>query len=751
MLGQIFQLKMCSSMAPFLHRSGMGAIVVSYQLRNVIDFSSTLFGRRMLLKPALLAIVSVIALLAPTVPGQAKLDQSELLQKMYSTDFEMVRARRTLQVHGIRRYGPNTKESLELNRAAQVIASGERSLDQAFRQLMDLGTTDQSLTVLKSQYEGNFRNSIRSVQIKELSKMNGREIMIDSIGVETNIIRLKNLLAVDEQFQGRYINVKAVCDGDYRIKTGIIFRSKKADQVTDFRLEKGENRFAELAMSPAKTKCSVSVESRTGRTATFRFVNEDQILNDDLRSMSSAFEVCGLPDYSGSDTTKRFFLTETLSSFSCPQELGNFRTLEDPIDGLQEKARALLGVELPQEMIEKRDPYFPLDFSRAPKLDAIYISYLVFRLDYYGAVLERLIRYHAEHGTQIRIVVADVVTLEKDRKSLDELQFDFPGNVSVKYARVDGAAIKSFPDWVNQFHRAIHMKIFVTYSVSDPASNMAVIGGRNIHDGFVFKTASNLASFPGLVQYGNGKDSDETFCRWTDFELAIKDRSVVKTLISQFHTVFDNDNNEQLFRNYSINRKNGKVVGDEFFNGDKPMVRHFISVPYRDGQELESYVGGLIDSAQKEVVISTPYFNLTEKLAKSFADAVKRGVQIRLVTRIKLKGDTAAWKLLEAVNKKAINRFYKQFEIYEFTSPSDVLHSKIILVDGKLSSIGSVNLNQRSFKHDIENVMLVYSPEFNQRMMKIMDGYIKTSRKVDARVKESLIPKIIVHIFRSIL
>lgn len=181
------------------------------------------------------------------------------------------------------------------------------------------------------------------------------------------------------------------------------------------------------------------------------------------------------------------------------------------------------------------------------------------------------------------------------------------------------------------------------------------------------------------------------------------------------------------------------------------MVRHFISVPYRDGQELENYVGGLIDSAQKEIVISTPYFNLTKKLSQSFANAIKRGVHIRLVTRISLEGDTAAWVLLEAVNKKAINKFYKQFEIYEFARPADVLHSKIILVDGKLSSIGSVNLNQRSFKHDIENVMLVYSPEFNQRMMKIMEGYISTSRKVDAPVKESIIPRIIVHIFRSVL
>lgn len=695
--------------------------------------------------------LALIALFAPSAIAQVKLDQNELLQELYRKDVEMIKARRTLQIADLRGTDPRSKAALEYKKASQALLSGQRFIDKAFQQIIDLVPQDESLTIFKSQYDGAFRNNTRTVQIKELDRMDGREIMIDSIGVETNFIRLKNLVVGKDQFEGKYISAKVVCDGEYRIKTGLIFRSKNAYQVTEFRLGKGDKNYAELSMSPRKAKCSVSVESKSGGKATFSFVNEDEVLNEDLRSMSRSFEVCGLPEYSGTDTTRQFFLTDRLNSFSCPQVMEDYRTLEDPIDGLQEKARALLGVELPIEMIAKRDPYFPLDFSLAPKLDGIYVSYLVFRLDYYGAVIERLIRHHAERGTQIKIVVADVITLAKDRQALDQLQFDFPQNVSVKYSRVGGGAIKSLPDWINQFHRSIHMKKFIAYSRSDPEANIAVIGGRNIHDGFIFKTASNLTSFPSLVQYGKGKGTDELFCRWTDFELSIRDQAVVRTLIGQFHTVFDNDNNGQLYRNYSINRKNGRVVGNEFFTNDKPMVRHFISVPYRDGQELEKYVGGLIDSAQKEIVISTPYFNLTNTLARSFANAIKRGVNIKLVTRINLEGDTPVSPLLEAVNKKAINKFYKQFEIYEFNSPSDILHSKIILVDGKLSSIGSVNLNQRSFKHDIENVMLVYSPEFNQKMMKIVEGYIKTSRKVDAHVNEKIFPRIIVRIFRSLL
>jgi hypothetical protein len=71
----------------------------------------------------------------------------------------------------------------------------------------------------------------------------------------------------------------------------------------------------------------------------------------------------------------------------------------------------------------------------------------------------------------------------------------------------------------------------------------------------------------------------------------------------------------------------------------------------------------------------------------------------------------------------------------EYIEKDVILHSKVILVDGKLSVIGSVNLNQRSFIHDLENAVLIYSPDFHQEMSHILDSYRKTSKPVSEKQK----------------
>ena len=126
--------------------------------------------------------------------------------------------------------------------------------------------------------------------------------------------------------------------------------------------------------------------------------------------------------------------------------------------------------------------------------------------------------------------------------------------------------------------------------------------------------------------------------------------------------------------------------------------------------------------------------------------AVNRGVEVSLITRIDLSGDTAAI-ILGEVNKAGINRFLKKIKIYEYTEPGVILHSKIILVDGKMSFIGSVNLNKRSFIHDMESGVMIYNPAYNQKINAIMDGYRKQTREVTEKQKIALWKRVVIGIF----
>jgi phosphatidylserine/phosphatidylglycerophosphate/cardiolipin synthase-like enzyme len=154
----------------------------------------------------------------------------------------------------------------------------------------------------------------------------------------------------------------------------------------------------------------------------------------------------------------------------------------------------------------------------------------------------------------------------------------------------------------------------------------------------------------------------------------------------------------------------------------------------------------MVDSAQKTIRLSTPYFRPTKLIGEALERAVKRGVDVSLITRIDLSGDTAAI-ILGEVNKAGINQFLNKIKIYEYTEPNVILHSKLCLIDGKYSFIGSVNLNKRSFVHDTENGIMIYDQDFNQRMNSIMDTYKITSREVTEKQKIALWKRAVIGIF----
>ena len=163
-------------------------------------------------------------------------------------------------------------------------------------------------------------------------------------------------------------------------------------------------------------------------------------------------------------------------------------------------------------------------------------------------------------------------------------------------------------------------------------------------------------------------------------------------------------------------------------------MRTFVSVPFKDSMALETQYIKMIDSAEKEINISTPYFHVTDSILAALTRASDRGVKIRLITRLDLEGDTADF-ILSEVNKGSINKIMGKVQVFEYTTKGKILHSKLFLIDDKFVMMGSVNLNKRSFYHDIENAVMVYGQGFNQKMNAIYEDYLKESVELTEKQK----------------
>ncbi|WP_442921004.1 phospholipase D-like domain-containing protein [Mesorhizobium sp. Cs1299R1N3] len=518
-------------------------------------------------------------------------------------------------------------------------------------------------------------------------------------------------------------DIEGTCDGALAIRAAGTSRIIAAGATFGFRLL-GEDDTVSLFPGDSLNRCTARIRSSLAATGAPLTIRREETSDPALASLDSRYQRCPVPSGAGIDALERAFYAGRWLSQTCAMPIGEPRLLRKSRDGFNAKVEALMGAPLSDATIDNGDPELPLDFSKAPTLKLIYLSSLEFKADFSGRIFERLIRHHAALGTKVRITVTDVLERDKDDAMLHRLAAEFP-NVELQEYRWQADHGAPIDEQISQLHKVHHIKMLATLA-QDPARSRVIIGGRNIHDGFLFHQPIDLSRYPDLEQYGKTDGfSLNYYSNWSDFDIEFADRATVETLAAHLSTIWLRDADTNLARPFSV-----PVHEDGHPQGN---ARHFISVPYEDDHALEAYFVELVDAAQHRIQIVNPYLNLTPSLAEAFDRALARGVRIDIVGRIDLKGDIGG-KFLTALNKLFVEKYGDRIDIREFKAPDVVLHSKIMMIDERLVAISSVNLNNRSFFHDSENGMMVLDPAFYARMKPVYDDYLAHSNPVSTKV-----------------
>jgi len=310
---------------------------------------------------------------------------------------------------------------------------------------------------------------------------------------------------------------------------------------------------------------------------------------------------------------------------------------------------------------------------------------------------------------------------------LQEFKYHDPGNIAGKASRL-----------LTDQYRDMHIKLLITLSDENDRDNALVFGGRNIHDGFLFKTRPDHSKYPELVQYG----IDDDFVHWNDFEMKITSRELATSTAAQLLRFLDRDTATETLAPFNVHgtpAPAGAVAPTSF--------RHFVSLPYSDNRSLEDLYVSLIDQASRSIRLSSPYLRPTARILEALERAAGRGVEVFIQTRVELEGDTQAW-LYEEVNKESINRLYDKVKIFQWKENS-ILHSKFLLVDGRLALIGSVNLSRRSFIQDVENVFLIRSEPVVSRMEAIFGSYLEKSEPITRPAERKFFPSLLIRLLQN--
>ncbi|MGG0722315.1 cardiolipin synthase [Bacillus mycoides] len=183
---------------------------------------------------------------------------------------------------------------------------------------------------------------------------------------------------------------------------------------------------------------------------------------------------------------------------------------------------------------------------------------------------------------------------------------------------------------------------------------------------------------------------------WRDYHLRLTGEGI-QDLQKQFlHDWFD-DTNQNL------------LDSSLYFPEQQPgaILHRFIPT---DGAYLQNTFLHLIESAEKELFIGTPYFIPGKKIMNALLKARKRGVQITIL--VPQKADHALVR--EAKFPYCRKLIQAGCNIYAFQQ--GFFHAKIIIVDDHICDIGTANFDMRSLYSNHEINCLLYDKHFIQEV-----------------------------------
>lgn len=324
---------------------------------------------------------------------------------------------------------------------------------------------------------------------------------------------------------------------------------------------------------------------------------------------------------------------------------------------------------------EKFDDLFrAIDQARS----TIHMEYFNFRNDSINRELIRHLAPKAAAGVKVRLV------------------FDGFGNASnnspmrrrdLRYIRSKGIEIYEFNPvrfpWIDDAFNRDHRKIVVI------DGRLAYTGGMNIADYYI----------KGTPQVGSWHDMH---CRITGTE--------VNTLQRIFVRMWQQVTGRPL--NDSGLYHGGQDVS--YFHGLKPDTtstagRKVVGIinrePHNGNKIIRKFYLDAINDAHDSIKIINPYFTLSPRLKSALCNAVSRGVKVEIL--LSVRSDIPLTPDCGFYNAHKLMRHGCEVWMYR----PGFHHTKIIMVDGRICTVGSANLNARSLRWDREeNAVILDQP-----------------------------------------
>jgi cardiolipin synthase len=139
---------------------------------------------------------------------------------------------------------------------------------------------------------------------------------------------------------------------------------------------------------------------------------------------------------------------------------------------------------------------------------------------------------------------------------------------------------------------------------------------------------------------------------------------------------------------------------------------------------LRPLLHGIMAGARESLMLTMAYFVPDDPLIMELCGAARRGVRVRLM----LPGRSDV-KLVRVAARSFYERLMSSgVEIYE--RQMVVLHAKTMVADGRVSIVGSTNLDHRSIEYNCEVSAVIRSGEFGKLMVELFENDVRYAKRI---------------------
>ena len=330
----------------------------------------------------------------------------------------------------------------------------------------------------------------------------------------------------------------------------------------------------------------------------------------------------------------------------------------------------------------------------------IHIEYYIFRYDDLGRALISELHEKVKDGVEVRLVIDGMGSKKIAKKIIKEIE-SYGIKISVFFPGV-------LPHINMRINYRNHRKIVVI------DGKIGYVGGFNVGNEYVNK----------------GKQ----FKFWRDTHIRVRGEAV-NELNKRFILDWDYASDENM-GNMSMYFPIPEVVGDVG-----------IQIVSSGPDHMEEYIKNsymkIINNAKNYVYIQTPYLVPDSPMMEALKISALSGVDVRIIVPGAPDHFFMEWILSANIG------LLMEYGIKIYRYGNGFIHSKTIVADGEVCSIGTANLDIRSFKLNFEVNAFIYNEIIAKEQEKIFlddqlksklvtkEEYYKRSRSL--KIKESLI------------